>query len=277
MPNNINNYEIYLTKMSKTFFDKAWFMSNLPENVYCIIDFGCADGSFMQFLNVNCPHMTYIGIDNDPKFQDMTRKLGFECWSSFDELMKNSKVTFSREKTCVVLSSVLHEIYSYGKEKEFWEGLKTFDPKYIAIRDMMFTPVELELHFSNLEYEKIVNLFKWYYKDQWDEFYKNWKDQSKIQQVIHFMLKYIYDENWSRQVKENYLSLTIRDLNFCIKNLGYTVDFDSYYKLPYLVNRWKNDFCFGTDNIRFSDEHYILKHFIDKINTHYKMLLVKDK
>ena len=30
----IQNYECYLTKMSKTFFDKAWFMSHLPELSY---------------------------------------------------------------------------------------------------------------------------------------------------------------------------------------------------------------------------------------------------
>ena len=29
----ILNYETYLTKMSKTFFYKAWFMSHLPEEI----------------------------------------------------------------------------------------------------------------------------------------------------------------------------------------------------------------------------------------------------
>ena len=41
---DIKNKEIYLTKMSKTFFDKAWFMSHIPEGIDTFIDFGCADG-----------------------------------------------------------------------------------------------------------------------------------------------------------------------------------------------------------------------------------------
>ena len=35
---DINNKEIYLTKMSKTFFDKAWFMSHIPEGIDTFID-----------------------------------------------------------------------------------------------------------------------------------------------------------------------------------------------------------------------------------------------
>ena len=64
--------ETYLTKMSKTFFDKAWFMSHLSEDITTIVDFGCADGSFMKFLKLNCPAITYIGIDNSLEFKQKT-------------------------------------------------------------------------------------------------------------------------------------------------------------------------------------------------------------
>ena len=63
----IKNTDVYLTKMSKTFFDKAWFMSHLPESIYTIIDFGCADGSFMKFLKNNCPSFKYFSASSTVK------------------------------------------------------------------------------------------------------------------------------------------------------------------------------------------------------------------
>lgn len=83
--NKIENYDCYLTRMSKTFFDKAWFMSHLPENILFIVDYGCADGSFMEFLKRNCPCYVYIGIDNDSKMQELTKEKGFPCFSSLKE------------------------------------------------------------------------------------------------------------------------------------------------------------------------------------------------
>ena len=44
---DIKNRNVYLTKMSKTFFDKAWFMSHIPEEIDTFIDFGCA---FFQYF-----------------------------------------------------------------------------------------------------------------------------------------------------------------------------------------------------------------------------------
>ena len=86
------------------------------------------------------------------------------------------------------------------------------------------------------------------------------------------MLKYIYNnENWSREVKENYLPIDINEIRnvFCMNTIfpkvNYSIDFQSFYKLPYLVNRWKNDFEL--------DKNFELNEFVRNINTHYKMLL----
>ena len=54
-------------------------------------------------------------------------------------------------------------------------------------------------------------------------------------------------------------------MNTIFPKVNYSIDFQSFYKLPYLVNRWKNDFEL--------DKNFELNEFVRNINTHYKMLL----
>ena len=96
---DIINYNCYLTKMSKTFFDKAWFMSHLPEDICTIVDVGCADGSFMEFLKRSGLDFEYIGIDNDSEMQRLTKEKGFTCYSSIKEFKKSGCLF---EEICVL-------------------------------------------------------------------------------------------------------------------------------------------------------------------------------
>ena len=264
---DIKNKEIYLTKMSKTFFDKAWFMSHIPEGIDTFIDFGCADGSFMKFLQLNCPSFNYIGIDNNKTFKKKTEENGFKCYTSLDDFFIKTN-DFDRNRTCLILSSVLHEIYSYSNSTCFWNEVAKLNPKYIAIRDMMF------LQNKKASIEGIEYIFRKYFEEQFLDFKTGWYDKRELEYTseffVHFMLKYIYNnENWDREVKENYLSLLKNDLTNKAWYLGYEIDFEDHYKLPYLVNRWKSDFHLDIDHCYTRS----LKEFINSISTHVKILL----
>lgn len=267
----ICDYESYLTKMSKTFFDKAWFMSHLSEDIDTIIDFGCADGSFLDFLKRNCPQYRYIGIDNNYQMQQLTKEKGFECYGSISEMIEKGCCMFE-EYTCIVLNSVIHEIYSYCQESVL-SDIYSFHPKYIAIRDMMFNPIDKTRFYLPInDYNKIINLFQEKYPTQFEEFHNIWKDQKNEKEIAHFLLKYIYNnENWHREVEENYLPIEIDNIRntFCCNTIfadgNYNIDFQTFYKLPYLVNRWKKDFEL--------DKNFELNEFVRNINTHFKMLL----
>lgn len=259
----INDYDCYLTKMSKTFFDKAWFMSHLSEDILYIIDYGCADGSFIEFLKRNCPGYIYVGIDNDPTMQRLTKEKGFQCFSSLKELKENTAII--SEKICLVLNSVIHEIWSYSQESNFLEDLHQFYPKYIAIRDMMYNPLDrTRFYLPYKDYNKIKSIFEEKYPEQFAEFCNNWKEQDNEVKITHFLLKYFYKENWKREVKENYLPIDINKLRDFLY-IEYDIEFQNFYKLPYLVNKWKQDFEL--------DKNFELNEFIRNINTHYKMLL----
>jgi hypothetical protein len=166
------------------------------------------------------------------------------------------------------LSSVLHEIYSYSNSTGFWNEVAKLNPKYIAIRDMMF------LQNKKASIEGIEYIFKKYFEEQFLDFKTEWYDERDLEYTseffVHFMLKYIYNnENWDREVKENYLSLLKNDLTNKAWYLGYEIDFEDHYKLPYLVNRWKADFHLDIDHCYTRN----LKEFINSISTHVKILL----
>ena len=54
--------DIYTTEMSKSVWDKAFFMDKIP-GVKCVIDFGCADGAMIRYLAPLFPDITFVGYD----------------------------------------------------------------------------------------------------------------------------------------------------------------------------------------------------------------------
>ena len=54
--------DIYTTEMSKSVWDKAFFMDKIP-GVKCVIDFGCADGAMIRYLAPLFPDIMFVGYD----------------------------------------------------------------------------------------------------------------------------------------------------------------------------------------------------------------------
>ena len=59
--------------------------------------------------------------------------------------------------------------------------------------------------------------------------------------MIHYLLKYSYTHNWEREVRENYLGLSVEDLMKLIPN-DYRVTYQEHYTLPYVAWQVKKDF-----------------------------------
>ena len=59
--------------------------------------------------------------------------------------------------------------------------------------------------------------------------------------LIHFLLKYRYTENWNREVHENYLPLSVEDIAGKI-DAHYELIYFDHYILPFLANIVQVDF-----------------------------------
>ena len=245
---DINSLDIYTDEMRKSMQDKLFFMDFLCD-VDNLVDFGCADGTLLDFVHNMNNHINLYGIDMNMEMIERARKrvptAEFICGTH-----PYIDVTFDYSKSALNLSSVLHELYSYSSESEienFWKYIKYSGFKYIFIRDMI----------SNLKNEKasrydikcVARNHK--YNDKLADFVNTWGDITIQKNLVHFLLKYRYDINWNREVKENYIPLSSIDIKRLI-GYDYDVVYMDEYTLPFIKEQVKKDF-----NINLNDVTHI--------------------
>ncbi len=89
------------------------------------------------------------------------------------------------------------------------------------------------------------------------EYESIWGSIDKRFNLIHYLLKYSYTENWEREVRENYLPVTVEKLLPLIPD-DYEIVYSEHYVLPYIKLKIKHD-C----------------GIVLKDATHFKVLLMK--
>jgi len=257
MLEDIKNYEIYIKRMRKSMKDKLWFVDFLDKDEIMVVDYGCSDGTLLNLLPDNWGK---IGYDIDIKMLEKGRKINknltlINKWTDVETLIKDTDST-----KVLVLSSIIHEIYSYSsleEIEEFWYRVFNSGFDYVVIRDMIPS--------INIDREPDINDVRRVYKygnyEMVDEFNKIWgKIDFSNKNLVHYLLKYRYVENWKKEVRENYFPVYKEDLLNNIIPDTYNVEFIHHYKLPFLKNVIKKDF-----DIELND------------NTHLKLLLTKTK
>lgn len=58
--------------------------------------------------------------------------------------------------------------------------------------------------------------------------------------LIHYLLKYRYEENWEREVRENYLPITVETLLSKIPS-NYEIVYQEHYTLPFIKQQIKKE------------------------------------
>ena len=238
--------DIYTTEMSKSVWDKAFFMDKIP-GVKCIIDFGCADGAMIRYLSPLFPNIMFVGYDISKELIDRARKtppfnaniIYFEDGSlaGVAALIRYVLNSFKPEEICINFSSVLHEVFSStGGDTVIKYLITRLHPKFITIRDMY---CDDPISFTSIEQMKEI----------WDklpdhypqEFVKkfgtvlNWRD------LTHLLMKLQWiDNGWADEMKEDYFSWTLDKLYPIIG--AYSPCFEARYQLPYLSEKWKNEY-----------------------------------
>lgn len=256
---DITNLDTYNARMSSSIEDKMWFWDKVKHTTDSIVDYGCADASLLLHINEEHPHQTLIGYD---AFDDMLARA--------KEKTKNTSICFvenifepDMKDTCIVLSSVIHEIYSYQpKEDADFELGMIFDlgAKYIAIRDMgirdiccnIETPIDiLKSIYARDDLVKITSFEKYQGRI------------SNLANCIHYLLKAPYDENWAREVEENYVPFTMNEVlaQYNVDSpVKYDVVYFEAYTLPYVRERIIRDYNISL----YTPTHYKLlleRHF----------------
>lgn len=248
----IKNIENYNLSMRKSMIDKIFFLDKI--NADLIIDVGCADGSLLKFIHNLFPDITLIGYDiSEEMIQEANKDSHGIQFTANSEPPQQVAASFknSGKKVCVFLSSVIHEVYSYGPENvnNFWDYIWEFQADYLVIRDMMLSERSSRpsCKRSSMRVRQIFSQipkgsdFLRQHESNWGSLEDNWS-------LIHFLLKYRYRENWEREVHENYLPISLEKFMTLIPS-SYDIDYIDHYPLPYIKSEvWKDFYVQLQDN-----------------------------
>lgn len=222
----IENYNVYTNAMKKGLYDKLFFVDKINPSM--IVDFGCADGTLMEETQTYFPDIPIIGVDNDARMRKSVTD--FEVFADLS-LVKPEK------GSALILSSVLHELYSYSSPQDiatFWKYANQFD--YVVIRDMAIPDKE---RWNSVMWGGADTL-RSLYPEQAKDFEKVWGTLAVTERFIHFLLKYKYVENWKRELHENYLINTVESIEAELTNKS--VVYKEHTILPYLHDTWVKEF-----------------------------------
>ena len=256
----IADFDDYIEGMKMSMEDKLFFVNKLDFDV--IVDFGCANGTFLSLVQNMKPNVKLIGYDlDDTMLLKAESILGEEALltSRWEQVvLELSKY----EKPLLNLSSVIHEVYSYSHSsviKKFWEQ-QVFGGnfKWITIRDMI-PSVEInkgERKSFEEDVKKVRELADPYYlesfESRWDSISNNYRT------FVHFLLKYRYTDNWDRELNENYLPVSLETVKKKISS-SYKIVFEEDFVVPFIKEKILEDFVIT------------IKH-----STHTKMIIKND-
>ena len=239
----ISDLDRYIEGMEKSMQDKLFFVSQLDFDV--IVDFGCANGSFLSKVKQLKPNVKIIGYDLDETMLKRARyELGEEALltDNWDQVVENLQ---DFKSPLLNLSSVIHEVYSYSHSsviKKFWEK-QVFGGnfKWITIRDMI---PSCEIHKNEVEnfrqdVKKVRKRADNFYLDQFEKRWGTIDDNYRT--FCHFLLKYRYLDNWEREVNENYLPVSLETVKKKIPS-NYNIQYEQDCIVPFIQDTVGKDF-----------------------------------
>jgi len=243
--NQINNYQDYNTRMSKSMLDKIFFVDKINSNV--IVDYGCADGSLLRLIsNFFDEQPLLLGYDIDETMieiaDEKTDKDNSFFSSNWSDIEKRVSHVDSDSKVTLVLSSIVHEVYHYSQPSEvdkFWKRVFNSDMfDYIVLRDMIPSKSVDRPSFIE-DTAKIYSNF--YETKELNDFESIWGSIENNKNLMHFLLKYKYlQPNWNREVRENYFPLYREKLLSMITD-NYSILYHEHFTLPYIKESVKED------------------------------------
>lgn len=235
----IADLEKYNDGMRKSLIDKSFFLNMIDSDV--IVDFGCADATLMKYAHSINADTQYIGYDICDEMietakQNFPQGHYYKDWKLLSKVLSNI-MKDETKKVTLVLSSILHEIYSYADIEEFWTNILSIPFHNIVIRDMMISRTAE----TQTDINDIVKLRKNANPLLLQSFVSRWGEITQTRNFIHYLLKYSYVENWKREVRENYLPIHVEDLLLHFPT-EYKINYFNHEVLPFLKKQVMEDF-----------------------------------
>ncbi|HLY72693.1 MAG TPA: methyltransferase domain-containing protein [Planctomycetota bacterium] len=241
-------YAVYAAGMEASAVDKAKLLRFVRPGV--IADLGCGTGTVTELLRRKFPHSRLVGVDCSPEMIRRCRKRlpggEFRQKDICEPLFEPGSVD------SIVLCSILHEVFSY-KGYDYSAVRRTLGHCSAALRrggrlilrdgvkparqDVVY------LTFLNAAaYEKFIRFSREFGSSQIVWRLKDRRIQVARRDAMEFLTKYIYDENWKYEVKEQFGVFTLSDWAVELRKVGLRVIHRESYLIPWLKKtHWSRD------------------------------------
>lgn len=250
----IRNIARYNARMQKSIVDKLFFVDKIDPDVY--IDYGCADGTLLNELSYIDPAKTYFGYDIDQHQINIcdSRNMHGYFESDWNKIMFH--VSEERGKKALILSSVVHEIYHYTPDKVdiFWHEVFNSGFDFICFRDMALHENVYDMPENDMVVKAVYDNAPYLgIHKQMKEFIEEIGSLEERINMIKFLMKYKYADNWEREMHEEYFPLTAQEyLKLFMEQKNYSLMYYEHYTLPFLFDQIHNDF-----QIRFHEPTHL--------------------
>jgi len=277
--------------MAKSFPDKAWFIRYVDPDIDTVVDFGGGTGEFCEYVKAKLERggrpVRFIVIDNNEAFAAAARSRGLVTYSSLGEMASDGETDF--DTALLVMSSVIHEVYSYAESPadidRFWSDIEACGFRQIAIRDMSLNYG----NFTNVPVEDVVWVYENVFRDPGltlkgvsvakllEDFEGEWgalcdpaRGKVDVKNLVHFLIKYRYVENWDRELRENYLPITQDALEGILTGMGYRLSHKESSRLQFYAKTWAKDFKLRRPDADGHKARFLA--WLETLNTHIKWL-----
>ena len=222
-----------------------------------MLDVGCADGAITIELAKRFVKIKFLGIDLNSIFLKNASKKAEDLQLKnvmFDNIDLHALLDRRDKFDAVCFISVLHEFYSYGEG--IYSVSKALTDAHellrlggdIIVRDMVLEKYTKDSEFLVRGVMKKIRAQK-EILERLNDFEKVFEKISNIYSLNHFLLKYRYEENWPRELHENYVPITFDDYENIFRLLGMEIIFEDSYLLPFLKEKWRADFKLTDEEI----------------------------
>jgi SAM-dependent methyltransferase len=246
----ISNSARYLERMSKPLQEKLKIAKFIPKRTKAVLDVGCADGTITLALAEMFPEIKFVGIDFNEEFIKIAKeKAEGKNNVSFENIYLRERLANPERFDVVLFCSVLHEFFSYGEGistvvKALADAHEALNPKgMLIIRDMILYDYASKSSLWVTDMKEKIRIREEFVPLMAD-FEKTFGEISSVKQLNHFLLKYMYGDNWEREGKENYVPVSFEEYDQILSLLSMQVLFQRSSTIPYLKEKWKGDFNF---------------------------------
>jgi SAM-dependent methyltransferase len=192
--------------------------------------------------------VNFLGVDLSEEFIEIAKgKIGKRQNITFEKGYLRERLANPERFDAVIFCSVLHEFYSYGEGistvvKALADAHEILKPGgVLIIRDMVLPEY---MRTANRGVGKMLEKVKKTGKYQTEivDFEKYFGRIKTLSRLNHFLLKYMYQENWQRERAENYVPVSFEEYSQILRLLGMKTQYNNSYLIPYLEEKWKQDF-----------------------------------